>query len=158
MNDSNSERLEEHPSRSGDTSQEDRPRKGVSRRGFIQKLSALGLAGFGASAVLAGCGSDEGSGNGSSTGSGESASSTTTAANDLVCDDVSALSASEKERREAQIQALQYVEQTEKPDQNCENCLFWQAPTGGSECGGCQLFPGPVNPNGWCSTWQAKVG
>lgn len=154
MNDSNSERLEESPSRARSTSQEDRPRKGVSRRGFIQKLSALGLAGFGASAVLAGCGSDDGSGN----GSGESASSTTTAANDLVCDDLSSLSASEKERREAQIQALQYVEQTEKPDQNCANCLFWQAPTGDSECGGCQLFPGPVNPNGWCSTWQAKVG
>jgi len=127
------------------------PRKGVSRRGFIRKVSALGLASFGASVVLAGCGSDD---------SGDSASgdASTTASADLECNDLSDLSAREKERRETQVEALNYVEQTENPEQNCANCLFYQQPTGDSKCGGCQLFPGPVHPNGWCSTWQAKAG
>jgi hypothetical protein len=144
MNDSTSERPEKH--RPGDT-----PRKGVSRRGFIQKMSALGLASLSASAVLAGCGTDDG-------GDSSSRDPSTTASTDLECNDLSGLSESEKERRAAQVDALQYVEQTERPDQNCANCLFYQQPTGGSECGGCQLFPGPVHPNGWCTTWQAKAG
>lgn len=144
MNDSTSEHSKKHDF--GDT-----VRKGVSRRGFIQKISALGLATLGASTVLAGCGSDEGGGSSSS-------DTSTTASADLECNDLSGLSESEKGRRAAQVDALQYVEQTERPNQNCANCLFYQQPTGGSECGGCQLFPGPVHPNGWCTTWQAKAG
>lgn len=139
------------PDRNAPRESSDAPRKGVSRRGFIQKICALGLASFGASAVLAGCGSDD---------SSDSASSgtSTTASADLECNDLSALSDVEKKRRAAQVDALNYVEQTENPDQNCANCLFYQKPTEGSECGACQLFPGPVHPNGWCSTWQAMAG
>jgi hypothetical protein len=139
------------PDRNAPRESSDTPRNGVSRRGFIQKISALGLASLGASAVLAGCGSDD-----SSDSASDDAS--TTASADLECDDLSGLTDTEKKRRAAQVDALNYVDQTENPDQNCANCLFYQQPTGGSECGKCQLFPGPVHPNGWCSTWQAKAG
>lgn len=148
MNDSTPERPDNHADISRDASRESEA-KGVSRRGFIQKISALGLASFGASAVLAGCGSDD---------SGSSGSSSASKSAGMECNDLSGLSQSEKDRRAAQIDALQYVEQTEKPEQNCANCLFYQQPTGDSMCGGCQLFPGPVHPNGWCTTWQAKAG
>lgn len=132
----------------------DAPRKGVSRRGFIQKLSALGLAGFGASAILAGCGSDDSS----SGDAGASGAGSSTASADLKCDDVSGLTPDERDRRAAQIDALNYVEQTEKPNQNCANCQFYQQPGEGEDCGGCTLFPGPVNPNGWCTTWVQAGG
>ncbi len=128
MNDSTPERQHDHES-------SDALRKGVSRRRFIQKISALGLASFGASAVLAGC----------------------DGANSIECD-VSGLSPNEKRRRDVQVEALNYIEQTEDPNENCANCFFYQEPTVDSTCGGCTLFPGPVNPNGWCSTWQAKAG
>lgn len=125
----------------------------VSRRRFLQKIGALGLLGAGAGTLLSACG---GSDNGSSSSSASDA--TTSSAGSLRCDDVSDLTASEVERRNAQITALNYVEETPKPEENCANCLFYQAPTGGSECGGCQLFPGPVHPNGYCTTWQPKAG
>lgn len=144
MNDSTSERQDDRTS-------SDAPRKSVSRRSFIQKISAFGLASLGASSVLTGCGSDD-------SGDSSSSDASATASTDLECNDLSGLSESEKERRAAQVDALQYVEQTERPDQNCANCLFYQQPTGDSACGACQLFPGPVHPNGWCSTWQAKAG
>ncbi|WP_179862167.1 high-potential iron-sulfur protein [Longibacter salinarum] len=145
MNDSNSERSDSQRTDQSDSN----ARKGVSRRGFIQKLSALGLAGFGASAILAGCGGSDDSG---------SATSDTAASGNLQCDDLSGLTASERERRQTQVEALQYVEESETEGQYCDNCLFYQQPEEGSECGGCQLFPGPVNPKGWCNTWQAKAG
>lgn len=127
----------------------------VSRRDFLLKVGALGLAGVGASAFLSGCSGDESGSADTSAGSG-TGSSTTSA--DLRCDDVSSLSASEIERRNAQIDALEYVTETPNPEKNCANCLFWQEPAQGKECGGCQLFPGPVHPNGYCKTWQAQTG
>lgn len=133
----------------------------VSRRDFLVKVSALGLAGVGASAFLSGCGGDEsGSGSGDQAGGSGTSSSTSsaTADADLRCDDVSNLSASERERRDAQIEALEYVTETPNPEKYCSNCLFWQEPAQGSKCGGCTLFPGPVHPNGYCKTWQAQTG
>jgi hypothetical protein len=130
--------------------------RGVSRRGFIQKMTLLGFAGVGAGALLSGCGSDD-------SGTAETAETdadggSTTASADFTCDDVSGLSQSEIDRRESQIEALDYVEQTEKPNQNCANCNFYQQPASGENCGGCTLFPGPVHPNGWCKTWVAATG
>jgi len=125
----------------------------VSRRRFLQKIGALGLLGAGAGTLLSACGgSDDGA------SSNSTAESTTSSSGSLSCNDVSDLSASEIERRNAQITALNYVEETPNPEQNCANCLFYQAPSGGSECGGCTLFPGPVHPNGYCTTWQPQAG
>lgn len=119
----------------------------VSRRSFLQRLSVLGIAGVGASSVLSACG---GSGD-----EGASSSSDSSGSADFSCDDLSALSDDERQQRETQVQALQYVEESPNPEENCANCSFWQTPEGDDNCGGCQLFPGPVHPDGWCNSWVA---
>ena len=43
------------------------------------------------------------------------------------------------------------------PQQLCSNCRFYNVPAGGSPCGGCQLFQGPVAPEGYCTSWAAAV-
>lgn len=48
---------------------------------------------------------------------------------------------------------LNYVDNTPIPEQRCDNCQFYVQPTGGSPCGGCQLFAGPVAPGGYCISW-----
>ena len=121
----------------------------VSRRSFLQRLSALGIVGVGASTVLSACGG--GDGGGEDAASGNTASSDA----DFSCDDLSGLTDQEISTRETQMEALQYVEASPNPDQNCANCSFWQAPEGDANCGGCQLFPGPVHPEGWCNSWVA---
>lgn len=52
-------------------------------------------------------------------------------------------------------QALAYVDVTPIPVQRCDNCQFYVLPEGGSPCGGCQLFAGPVAPGGYCTGWVA---
>lgn len=148
---STSESAHEAPSNGASRSES----SSVSRRDFLLKVSALGLAGVGASAFLSGCGGESDSGSGSAS---QSAGGNATANANLRCDDVSSLSAGERERRNAQIEALEYVTETPNPEKNCANCLFYQQPAQGKECGGCQLFPGPVHPNGYCKTWQAQRG
>lgn len=56
-----------------------------------------------------------------------------------------------------QREALGYVDQTPRAAQVCSNCKFYNAPEGSAACGGCQLFPGPVAPQGWCSGWVANA-
>lgn len=46
--------------------------------------------------------------------------------------------------------ALQYVDKSKKAGQVCSGCIQWVAPEKGATCGGCKLFSGPVNPNGYC--------
>ncbi|MEZ5464400.1 MAG: high-potential iron-sulfur protein [Lysobacteraceae bacterium] len=63
--------------------------------------------------------------------------------------------------------ALGYIEDTtkvdatkypqHKPEQDCTNCQFYTATSGG--LGSCQLFPGhSVVGKGWCASWAAKAG
>ncbi len=55
-----------------------------------------------------------------------------------------------------QVQALQYVNETAKPDQHCGNCIFYTPQ--GDEMGRCQLFAqGVVKSTGWCRSWQRKA-
>ena len=57
--------------------------------------------------------------------------------------------------------ALDYVDESPKMGLRCTNCKVYIQPADynadlkatGSPCGGCQLFPGPVAPGGWCSGW-----
>jgi hypothetical protein len=132
----------------------------VSRRRFLQSLSAVSLAGLGGS-LLVGCGGGSGSesGGGSGGGSGGSGqgSALGPASTDLDCTDVSQLSDAQMKQREQMVNSLQYVEQTEQEGKYCANCQLYQQPedeeTTGSDCGGCQLFPGGVHPNGYCTSW-----
>ena len=66
-----------------------------------------------------------------------------------ACDGYDALAPQDLASREA----LKYVDQSPKPAELCTNCRLYNAPAGGSPCGGCQLFQGPVAPLGWCASW-----
>lgn len=51
--------------------------------------------------------------------------------------------------------ALQYVNESPKPDQHCENCVLYQAGTEGR--GKCGLFAeGLVSAKGYCTSWSKK--
>lgn len=55
------------------------------------------------------------------------------------------------------VQSLQYVNQSPKPDQRCENCVLFVADAFPGEKGRCQLFAqGAVVAPGWCASWQPK--
>ncbi len=128
----------------------------VSRRSFLQRLSIIGVAGVGGSTLLSACGGSEDggeSGGAQSQTSDEGAAATA----DLNCDDLSALSDAQMQQRQSMVESLNYVAETPNPEQNCANCALYQQPeaeeTTDNACGGCQLFPGPVYPNGYCTSW-----
>ena len=69
------------------------------------------------------------------------------------CEGYDALTEQELQARAA----LNYVDETPVAGQRCDNCRFYQRPAGGSPCGGCQLFAGPVVPGGYCMSWAATA-
>lgn len=129
--------------------------KRVSRRRFLESLGIAGVVGASGS-LLAACGggSGDGSGSGEQSGGQQQTSGATASAD---CGDLSQLSDAQKQQREQMAKSLQYVEETPNAEKNCANCQLYQQPgqveTTGSECGGCQLFPGPVTANGYCNSW-----
>jgi High potential iron-sulfur protein len=53
--------------------------------------------------------------------------------------------------------ALQYVNQSTKPDQHCASCVLFQPASEGR--GHCGLFrEGLVSAQGWCASWSKKPG
>lgn len=53
--------------------------------------------------------------------------------------------------------ALEYVNESKKEGQWCNNCQLWQG--GDKAWGGCAIFPGKeVNAKGWCKSWVLKSG
>ena len=97
----------------------------VSRRRFLVSTGAV----LGLGPVLAACGGGD-----------------VTAAS---CEGYSALTAQDLSTREA----LGYVDATPNAAQRCDNCRLYNAAAAGADCGGCQLFAGPVAPAGWCRSW-----
>jgi hypothetical protein len=53
--------------------------------------------------------------------------------------------------------ALQYREASDQEGKNCANCAQFK-PAEYGDCGGCNLFAGPVQNNGYCLSWAAKAG
>jgi len=65
--------------------------------------------------------------------------------------------ATEVPAAKALVDALQYRNQSDKPDQHCSNCMQFTAQ--GEGRGTCALIPVPdaqVSENGWCLSWVAK--
>ena len=125
----------------------------VSRRRFLQSVGVAGVVGAGSS-LLAACGggsSDSGSSSSSSGGESSSGGGTKTASAD--CSDVSSLSDAQKKQRSQMVESLQYVEESPNAEKNCANCSLYIEGDYGEGCGGCQLFPGAVNANGYCNSW-----
>jgi hypothetical protein len=115
--------------------------KDLTRRAFLQKSALLGIA-VGAGSLLSGCSSAE----------DQPAVVDQPAAGPLDCSDVTGLSDQQVTTRTG----LQYVDVSEKPDQNCLNCLHWVPADQPDACGGCNLVPGPIAPEGWCLSWAAQ--
>lgn len=108
----------------------------INRRDFL--LKSLGAAAFiGLTAV--------GSGVITSCGGGEKPAG-------ADCNDLSGLSADDKKLREN----FKYVTNSTEAGKNCLNCQFYKAPASEAECGGCQLFKGPVMKDGYCMSWALK--
>ena len=60
------------------------------------------------------------------------------------------------EANKVMVQALQYVAESTKEGQKCDNCQLYAAGEAGT--GKCQLFPqGVVNAKGWCMSWAQKL-
>ena len=53
--------------------------------------------------------------------------------------------------------ALQYKAASDQEGKNCANCAQFK-PGEYGDCGGCALFAGPVQNNGYCLSWAAKAG
>lgn len=118
----------------------------TSRREFLQKLTVLGTAGVVTPMVVSACG---GGGGGEQTGTeGDTAAD----AAGFSCTDTSGLSEQELQMR----QNAEYVDATPNPEQYCANCQLFEEPTGGEQCGGCQVIQGPIHPEGYCTLWVAQ--
>ncbi|MFY8161895.1 MAG: high-potential iron-sulfur protein [Candidatus Kapaibacteriota bacterium] len=68
------------------------------------------------------------------------------------CNDLSALTAEEKALRTN----FKYVTASTEAGKQCLNCQFYKAPATEAECGGCQLFKGPIVKEGYCISWAMK--
>jgi hypothetical protein len=124
-------------------------RNRVSRRRFLHSLSIAGVVGAGGSLLAACGGGSDQSGDGGSSTEGEAGSATASA----DCSDLSGLSDAQRKQRKQMVDSLNYVENSTTPNKNCANCSLYQQEKYGSGCGGCQLFPGPVNAQGYCDSW-----
>jgi len=68
----------------------------------------------------------------------------------LDCNDTSGLSPEDVRRRTDAT----YVERSTRGNRKCRNCSVFSS-AGADACGTCTLVPGPINPNGYCSSWSA---
>lgn len=114
----------------------------VSRRRFLHSIGIAGVVGASGSLLAACGGSDDSSGDSSST-----------SASADQCTDVSDLSDQELKQRKQMVNSLEYVDESQKEGKTCSNCQLYVESEYGDGCGGCTLFPGPVNANGYCNSW-----
>ena len=113
--------------------------KEYSRKKFINKCLSAGSMFMGAAIILNSCNSNKEEKNQSN--SGES------------CDDLSNVSAEEIEKRGK----FGYVKKSTDPKRVCSICSLHIPPVSDKACGGCVLFKGPVDPEGSCIQFVAKV-
>ena len=118
--------------------------KRLTRRQFVQ-TAAAGAGFLTMGMLLAGC--DKSSGGGGEAPKEEEEKP-------LDCTDVSGLTDAEKKTRES----FKYVEQTPEPGKLCANCQLYQPPADGDGCGGSTVVKGPINPNGYCTSWVQRTG
>jgi hypothetical protein len=121
----------------------------MDRKKFL-KTATLGA--LSASVLIAACGDDapKTDANTSTNPEVEPEAEPTAVAAD--CNDVSGLTEADIKQRET----VMYVAVSTDPEKNCANCRFMQIGTQPNGCSGCQLFKGPVNPEGYCKSWFKK--
>jgi hypothetical protein len=126
-----------------------------SRRAFLGRFAALGAVGLGLSSAIAACGGGEQEAQEAPAGA-ETESAPAGDGDQIVaaeCEGYDALTEQDLQMRET----LQYADESPNPEELCNNCRFYNQPAEGEVCGGCQLFKGPVAPEGWCSSWAAET-
>lgn len=120
----------------------------INRRSFCSGLLGNGALLVGTGALITACGGGEKS----SEKKEENPATETTAAEAPAgdpCTDFSKIEASELEKRKA----LGYVDKSPIPEHLCENCKLYIPGQPGANCGGCQLFKGPVFLDAYCTYW-----
>jgi hypothetical protein len=139
-----------------------------SRRAFIQKHLAAGMALFTGFWVLGSCQSARPAAQSQAPAAGQApepvaqtnpqpaarpapqagAGAGAPAAAD-PCDDLTGISPGEIDKRKK----LAYVNKSPLADSRCGNCGLYVPPADGKPCGGCMLFKGPVQAGGYCTYW-----
>lgn len=128
----------------------------ISRKDFLKRITMLGAIGIGSSSLLAACGGGKKSGSTTSqmksaqNGSAESGAQTTAEAD--PCTDISGLTDAQKKMRKS----LQYTGHSPYANKRCDNCNFFTPATQGKSCGSCSIVAGPINPQGYCTSWVKK--
>jgi hypothetical protein len=122
----------------------------MNRKNFLKTASIGALS---ASVLIAACGGDapKTDANATTTPASEPAAAEPTAAA-ADCNDISGLAEADVKQRET----VMYVAKSTDAEKNCANCRFMQVGTQPNGCNGCQLFKGPVNPEGNCKSWFKK--
>lgn len=113
----------------------------IDRKKFLKSAAALSFTGLGAITFLSGCGKKK-----------EESGETKEASG--PCSDLSGLTDSEKETRDL----YRYVTHSPHEDKKCHLCNYFTPPAAGAQCGTCQIVKGPINPDGYCTSWVKKVG
>lgn len=114
----------------------------INRKNFIKSAAALSLTGIGAITFLSSCGNEK-----------KGPASETSESSSDPCTDLSGLSDSEKETREL----YRYVAESPHEDKKCHLCNYFIPPAGEAKCGKCQIVKGPINPDGYCTSFVKKT-
>jgi hypothetical protein len=137
--------------------------KKMDRKSFLRRAGMLSITAVSGSALLSACGGG-GTANQELENRGVPEENEAEPLNEVaepLQEEAQAVDCSEynQDLTEADLQtrqALNYVDESAKPDQQCSNCRFWQPDKFEGACGGCQLFKGAVDPQGWCASWVAQ--
>lgn len=131
----------------------------LSRRHFVRNWIFPGLVLGGVAALISGCASNEKKASGDiemkepAEDKAAAPSGTDSISGGDPCTDYSGVSEADMKIRAA----MGYVTLSTVEEKQCSNCNLYLPAAGGSACGGCQLFKGPVTANGNCTYWAPQV-
>lgn len=120
--------------------------RSVSRRDFLMRLGVAGAAG----AVLTSCRTDDRA----ATAPGAQGQAAT--GDQIVAAECPGYDQISEDQLSVR-RTLNYQDVTPQAGQYCHNCRFLVDAPQYDPCIGCQLFEGPVAPEGWCSSWAAMT-
>jgi hypothetical protein len=125
----------------------------MDRKKFLKSFAFAAASG---SVLLAACGGGEGNKTENKVTQPETpvAQETEQKTATADCNDLSGIAEADLKQRES----LGYVAISTEAGKNCSNCRFYQEGNQPNGCGGCQLFKGPVTPEGYCKSWFKKEG
>lgn len=121
----------------------------MNRKNF---LKTVGLGAVASTVILSACGGDAPKTDTNSQPPAPDAASEAPSAPAADCNDLSGLAEADVKQRES----VEYVTASTDPEKRCNNCRFMKPNSEPNGCSGCQLFKGPVNPEGNCKSWFKK--